>query len=140
MPETPIMGPRLRSGGNPQIAKGEGDGPVQAWIDAVPGWKSPLARRLDLLIGAEVPGLIKAVKRKSPLYGLEGQGWFLGMHALTNALKLAFFRGASLEPLPPGLSKSPDTRYLTIREADAFDAAQIADWVRQASRVPGVRL
>ena len=132
--------PRLLSGGNPQIAKGLGDGPVQAWIGALPGWKGEAARRLDGVIAAEVPGLVKAVKWNSPLYGVEGQGWFLGLHAMTSGLKIAFFRGTALIPLPPGPSKSPDTRYLNLREADGFDELQFSDWVRQASRLPGEKL
>ncbi|NEX94312.1 DUF1801 domain-containing protein [Caulobacter sp. 17J65-9] len=128
---------RLLSGGNPQIAKGDGDAPVQAWIAALPGWKRELGERLDALIVRTVPDVRKAVKWKSPFYGVEGKGWFLSAHAFTGYLKLAFFRGASLQPLPPGASKTPDTRYLDIREHDALDEAQLADWIRQAAALPG---
>lgn len=132
--------PRLLSGGNPQIAKGDGDAPVQAYIAAMPGWKRELGRRLDALIERAVPGVHKAVKWNSPLYGLEGQGWFLGVHCYTNYVKVAFFRGALLRPVPPGDSKTPQTRYLDIREHDVLDEARFADWVKQASRLPGERM
>jgi hypothetical protein len=127
----------LLSGGNPQIPKGEGDAPVQAYIAALPGWKRALGERLDALIEGAVPHVRKAVKWNSPFYGIAGQGWFLGIHAFKNHLKLAFFRGASLSPVPPGASKSKDTRYLDIREGDALDEAQLVDWVRQAAALPG---
>lgn len=141
MPETPKPAkPALLAGGNPQIAKGEGDGPVQAYIAAMPGWKSEVGRRLDALIVRTVPGVRKAVKWNSPLYGLEGEGWFLGVHVFTKYVKVAFFRGASLRPVPPGASKSQDTRYLDIRETDTLDEAQLADWIRQASQLPGERM
>ena len=132
--------PRLLSGGNPQIAKGGGDRPVQAYIAAMPGWKRDIGRRLDKLIERSVPGVHKAVKWNSPFYGVEGQGWFLSFHCFTRYVKVAFFRGTSLRPIPPGASKSGDTRYLDIHEDDAFDEAQVAAWVRQASRLPGERL
>jgi hypothetical protein len=133
--------PVLLAGGNPQIAKGDGDAPVQAYIAAMPGWKSEIGRRLDaLIVEAAVPGVRKAVKWNSPLYGVEGQGWFLGIHCLTEYVKVAFFRGASLTPVPPGASKSEDTRYLDIREHDRLDEAQFAAWVRQASQLPGKKL
>lgn len=131
---------RLLSGGNPQIAKGDGDRPVQAYIAAMPGWKRDIGRRLDKLIERSVPGVHKAVKWNSPFYGVEGQGWFLSFHCFTRYVKVAFFRGTSLRPIPPGASKSGDTRYLDIHEDDAFDEAQVAAWVRQASRLPGERL
>ncbi len=133
-------GPVLLSGGNPQIAKGAGDAPVQAYIAAMPGWKSDLGRRLDALIERAVPGVHKAVKWNSPLYGLEGQGWFLGIHCFTKYVKVAFFRGTSLRPVPPGASKSQDTRYLDIRENDTLDEAQFTAWVLQASKLPGERM
>lgn len=129
--------PTLISGGNPKIAKGEGDAPVQAYIAALPGWKKPLAERLDALIVQAVPGLSKAVKWNSPFYGLPGQGWFLSMHAFKHYLKVAFFKGASLTPLPPGESTSDTTRYLDIRETDGLDEAQFIDWVKQAAALPG---
>ncbi|WP_442583594.1 DUF1801 domain-containing protein [Mesorhizobium sp. ASY16-5R] len=130
----------LLSGGNPQIAKGFGDAPVQAYIAAMPGWKSQIGRRLDALIERTVPGVSKAVKWNSPLYGIEGQGWFLGIHVFTRYVKVAFFRGASLRPLPPGGSKQKDVRYLDIFEDDPFDEAQLADWVKQASDLPGEKM
>ena len=127
----------LLAGGNPQIAKADGDVPVQAYIAAMPGWKSAVGRRLDALIVRTVPGLRKAVKWNSPLYGVEGQGWFLGLHTFTNYVKVAFFRGTSLRPVPPGGSKGKDTRYLDIHEDDKLDEAQLAGWVKQASQLPG---
>ncbi len=132
--------PALLAGGNPQIAKGDGDAPVQAYISVMPGWKSDVGRRLDALITRTVPGVRKAVKWNSPFYGVEGQGWFLGFHCFTKYVKVAFFRGASLHPLPPGESKSKDTRYLDIHEDDELDEAQLADWVKQASLLPGERM
>jgi hypothetical protein len=132
--------PVLLSGGNPQIAKGEGDAPVQAYIAAMPGWKNDVGRRLDALIERTVPGVKKAVKWNSPFYGMEGQGWFLGIHCYAKYVKLAFFRGASLDPPPPGTSRQKDVRYLDIREADTIDEAQLADWVKQASLLPGERM
>ena len=134
--------PKLLSGGNPQIAKGYGDAPVQAYIAAMPGWKSDVGRRLDALIERTVPGVRKAVKWNSPLYGLEGQGdtWFLGVHVYAKYIKVAFFRGAALRPVPPGASKQKEVRYLDIHEDDGFDDAQIADWVKQASRLPGEKM
>jgi hypothetical protein len=132
--------PKLLSGGNPQIAKGEGDAPVQAYIAAMPGWKRDVGRRLDALIARTVPGVHKAVKWNSPFYGIEGQGWFLNYHCYAKYIKVAFFRGTSLRPVPPGASKHKDVRYLDIREDDPLDEVQIADWVKQASRLPGERL
>lgn len=131
--------PVLLSGGNPQIAKGEGDAPVQAYIAAMPGWKSDLGRRLDALIVRTVPGVHKAVKWNSPFYGLAGQGWFLSYHCFTKYVKVTFFRGASLQPVPPGASKHKDVRYLDIYEGQ-LDEAQFTDWVKQASQLPGERL
>jgi len=132
--------PRLLSGGNPQIAKGYGDAPVQAYIAAMPGWKSDIGRRLDALISRAVPGVNKAIKWNSPLYGIEGQGWFLGVHCFAKYVKVAFFRGAALQPPPPGKSKQKDVRYLDIREGDAIDEKQIVAWVKQASQLPGERM
>lgn len=131
--------PKLLSGGNPQIPKGEGDGPVQAYIDAMPGWKSDVGRRLDTLIVATVPGVRKAVKWNSPLYGLDGKTWFLGMHVFERYIKVTFMRGAQLNPLPPGPSKQKDVRYLDMYEGE-FDEAQIRDWIKQASALPGEKL
>jgi hypothetical protein len=132
--------PVLLSGGNPQIAKAYGDAPVQAYIAAMPGWKSDVGRRLDALIMRTVPGVRKAVKYNSPLYGLEGEGWFLGIHVFTKYVKVAFFRGASLRPVPPGESKQKEVRYLDIHEDDQLDEAQVAAWVKQASQLPGERM
>jgi hypothetical protein len=129
--------PILLTGGNPQIAKGDGDAPVQAFIAAMPGWKHDLGRRLDALIARSVPGVRKAVKWNSPFYGVEGQGWFLNFHCFTKYVKLAFFRGASLRPVPPGASKHQDVRYLDIREDDELDEKLVVSWVKQASKLPG---
>jgi hypothetical protein len=129
--------PVLLSGGNPQIAKGDGDAPVRAYIAAIPGWKRDLARRLDTLIMKAAPDSRKAVKWNSPFYGMEGKGWFLSFHCYTNFIKVAFFRGRSLRPLPPGESKHKDVRYLDIREGDPIDEAQMSAWIRQAAALPG---
>ncbi len=135
-----VTKPVLLSGGNPQIPKGYGDAPVQAYIAAMPGWKRYVGRRLDALIARTVPGVHKAVKWNSPLYGKEGKGWFLGVHVFTKYVKVAFFRGASLRPVPPGGSKQKDVRYLDIHEDDELDEAQLAAWVKQASKLPGERM
>jgi hypothetical protein len=129
--------PVLLAGGNPQIAKAEGDAPVQAYIAAMPGWKSDLGRRLDTLIVGAVPGVRKAVKWNSPFYGVEGRGWFLSFRCLTSYVKVAFFRGASLDPVPPGASRQKDLRYLDIHEDDHLDQVQFAAWVKQARQLPG---
>lgn len=130
-------GPRLLAGGNPQIAKGDGDAPVRAYIAAMPGWKRGVGRRLDALVVGAVPGVRKAVKWNSPFYGVEGEGWFLAFHCLTKYVKVTFFRGASLRPLPPGESKQKDVRYLDIYEKDGIDEGRFVDWVKQASVLPG---
>jgi hypothetical protein len=132
--------PILLSGGNPQIAKGYGDAPVQAYIATMPGWKSDVGRRLDALITRVVPGVHKAVKWNSPFYGVEGQGWFLNIHCFTKYIKVAFFRGALLNPVPPEKSKHKDVRYFHIREGDQLDEAQFAAWVKQASQLPGEKM
>ena len=132
-----VAKPALLAGGNPQIAKADGDAPVQAYIAAMPGWKRDVGRRLDALIVCTVPDVHKAVKWNSPFYGIEGQGWFLSLHCFTNYVKVAFFRGASLRPLPPVASKHKDVRYLDIHEDNQFDEAQLAAWVKQASQLPG---
>ncbi|MGD9644697.1 MAG: DUF1801 domain-containing protein [Pirellulales bacterium] len=132
--------PKLLSGGNPQIAKAYGDTPVQAYIAAMPGWKREVGRRLDALIARAVPHANKAVKWNSPFYGIEGQGWFVSFHCFTKYVKVAFFRGASLRPLPPGTSKQREVRYLDIYEHDQLDEAQFTRWVKQASRLPGEKL
>jgi hypothetical protein len=131
--------PTLLAGGNPQIPKGEGDAPVRACMAAMPGWKSDLGRRLDALITRAVPGVRKAVKWNSPFYGVEGQGWFLSFHCFAKYVKVAFFRGALLRPVPPGESKHKHVRYLDIHEGE-LDEAQLAAWVEQASRLPGDRM
>jgi hypothetical protein len=129
--------PALLAGGNPQITRGDGDAPVRHYIEAMPGWKRDVGRRLDALIERTVPGVRRAVKWNSPLYGVEGRGWFLGIHTFTNYVKVAFFRGTSLRPVPPGKSKGKNTRYLDIREHDPFDETKLAVWVKQASHLPG---
>jgi hypothetical protein len=132
--------PVLLSGGNPQIAKGNGDAPVQAYIEAMPGWKGDVGRCLDALIVRTVPGLAKAVKWNSPFYGVEGEGWFLSFHCFTKYIKVTFFRGTSLQPQPPGASKHPEVRYLDIHQDEQLDEAQLAAWVKQARELPGERL
>ncbi|MGH8179200.1 MAG: DUF1801 domain-containing protein [Steroidobacter sp.] len=132
--------PTLLSGGNPQIGKAYGDAPVQAYIAAMPGWKSDVGRRLDALIERTVPGVHKAVKWNSPFYGIEGQGWFLSYHCFTKYVKVAFFRGTSLRPVPPGESRRKEVRYLDIHEDDQFDETQFAAWVKQARELPGERM
>ena len=132
--------PVLLSGGNPQIAKGYGDAPVQAYIAAMPGWKSAVGRRLDALIERTVPGVAKAVKWNSPFYGVEGQGWFLSYHCFAKYVKVTFFRGGALDPPPPVTSKYPDVRYFHIHEDDDLDEEQFARWVKQASQLPGEKM
>ena len=129
--------PTLLAGGNPQIAKADGDAPVQAYIAAMPGWKRDVARRLDALIVRTVPGVSKAVKWNSPFYGADGQGWFLSFHTFTNYVKVTLFRGTSLRPVPPGESKHKEVRYVDIRQNDQVDEAQMAMWIRQAAALPG---
>jgi hypothetical protein len=127
--------PALLAGGNPQIAKADGDAPVQAYIAAMPGWKSDVGRRLDTVIVRTVPGVRKAVKWNSPFYGIEGQGWFLSFHTFTNYVKVTFFLGTSLQPVPPG-GKAKDARWIDIHEDD-LDEAQMTTWIRQAAALPG---
>ncbi|EHK67681.1 DUF1801 domain-containing protein [Achromobacter arsenitoxydans] len=129
----------LLSGGNPQIPKGDGDEPVQAYIAAMPGWKSEIGRRIDAVIEQTVPGVAKAVKWNSPFYGIAGDGWFLSVHCFNKYVKVTFFQGASLQPPPSGKSKYPAVRYLDIHEGE-FDETQFADWVSQASKLPGEKL
>jgi hypothetical protein len=132
--------PRLLAGGNPQIAKGEGDAPVQAYIAAMPGWKRDVGRRLDALIERTVPGVRKAVKWNSPFYGAPDQdGWFLSFHVYTRYVKVTFFRGTSLDHVPAGKSKHPEVRYCDIHEGE-LDEARFADWVKQASQLPGEKM
>lgn len=132
-------GPKLLSGGNPQIAKGYGDEPVQAYIRAMPGWKSAIGRRIDEIVERTVPGARKAVKWNSPFYGLEDDLWFLSLHCFTKYVKVTFFRGTSLDPVPSGKSKHPEVRYLDIYEGQ-FDEAQFTNWVKQASKLPGEKM
>jgi hypothetical protein len=132
--------PRLLSGGNPQIAKGYGNAPVRAYLAAVPGWKRKVARQVDTLITRTVPGVKKAVKWNSPFYGVELGHWFLSFHCFANYLKLTFFRGTSLTPIPPGTSKMKNVRYLDIREDEPFDETRLAAWIKQASKLPGEKL
>ena len=128
---------KLLSGGIPQLAKADGNAPVRAYIAAMPGWKRKIGKRLDALIVRSVPNLRKAVKWNSPMYGVEDRGWFLAFHVFTHYVKVTFFRGASLRPVPPGSSKHKEVRYLDIREGDELDEAQLATWVRQAAGLPG---
>jgi hypothetical protein len=129
--------PVLLAGGNPQIAKGEGDAPVREYLAAMPGWKRVVGRRVDALIARALPGVRKAVKWNSPFYGAGDEGWFLAFHCYAKSVKVTFFRGASLRPLPPGESKVKDVRTLDVREDDQLDEAQFSAWVKQASRLPG---
>lgn len=135
-PENPGE-PVLLSGGNPQIAKADGDAPVQAYIEAMPGWKGDVGRRLDRVITNTVPDVRKAVRWNSPFYGIEGQGWFLSYHCFTRYVKVTFLNGASLHPVPPEESKHEKVRYLHIHEDDEVDEARLASWVKQASELPG---
>ena len=129
--------PALLAGGNPQIAKADGDAPVQAYIAAMPGWKRDIGRRLDAIIVRAVPNVRKAVKWNSPFYGIESQGWFLNFHCFTKYVKVAFFKGTSLRPLPPGESKHEEVRYLDIHQDDHLDEELVERWIRQASELPG---
>jgi len=133
----PTRKPKLLAGGNPQIAKADGDAPVQEYIKAIPGWKRDVARRLDAVITRSVPRVRKAIKWNSPFYGVEGQGWFLSFHCYTNYVKVGFFKGSSLLPMPPGKSKQREVRYLDVREDDEIDEKLFAVWVRQAAAMPG---
>ena len=131
--------PLLLSGGNPQIPKGDGDAPVQAYLDSMPGWKREVGRRLDELIVCTVPGVQKAVRWNTPFYGIEDQGWFIAFHCITKYIKVSFFRGISLRPVPPVASKQPDVRYFHSYERDELDEGQLTKWIRQASLLPGER-
>ena len=131
------MAAKPLSGGNPQIAKGDGDAPVQAYIAAMPGWKRAVGAQLDAIIARTVPDVRKAVKWNSPFYGVHGRGWFLNFHCFTKYIKVAFFRGASLRPAPPGKSKHEEVRYLDIHEDEPLDERQLAAWIRQAAAIPG---
>jgi hypothetical protein len=132
--------PKLLAGGNPQIAKGDGDEPVQAYLDAMPGWKGDIGHLLDTLIVSAVPDVRKAVRWNSPFYGIEGEGWFVSFHCFTKYVKITFFRGASLDPMPPVASKQEAVRYLHIYENDAIDEPQLMSWMQQASALPGESL
>jgi hypothetical protein len=127
--------PALLAGGNPQIAKADGDAPVRAYIAATPGWKRDVGRRLDALIGRVVPGVRKAVRWNSPFYGIEGRGWFMGFHVFTRYVKVTFFRGTLLRPVPPG-GTGKDARWIDIHEDD-LDETRMAAWVKQAASIPG---
>ena len=133
-------GPRLLSGGNPQLAKGDGDAVVQQWIAAMPGWKQDIGRELDQLIVAAVPDVRKAIRWNTPFYGRPNDGWFLAFHCLTKYIKVSFFQGVALNPVPPVSSKQPSVRYVHLSETEAIDWQQIGDWALQASRLPGERL
>lgn len=137
---TDAEAPRLLSGGNPQIAKGEGDAPVQAYIAAMPGWKQGVGRLLDALIGRTIPDVRKAVKWNSPFYGVGGDGWFLSFHCFDRYIKVAFFRGAALQPPPPVASTQKEVRYLHLHEGEAVDEAQLIAWIEQASALPGEKM
>ena len=128
--------PILLSGGNPQIGKADGDAPVQAYIAAMPGWKSDVGRRLDDLIVRIVPDVRKAVRWNSPFYGVEGQGWFASYHVLTRYVRMTFLNGAALDPVPPGSGKDPDGRWADIYEGK-LDERQMAEWIRQSAALPG---
>ena len=132
--------PRLLSGGNPQIPKGDGDAPVQAYIAAMPEWKRPLGEELDRLIVKAVPKVHKAVKWNQPFYGNAGDGWFLAFRCYTKYVQLQFFRGSSLDPVPPKASKHDEVRYLDIYEDDELDEGQLRSWIEQASNLPGEQL
>ena len=132
--------PKLLSGGNPQIAKGYGDAPVQAYIAAVPGWQRAVCRRIDALTVKAVPGVLKAVKWNSPFYRVEEKTWFMSFHVFAKYVKVAFFKGQSLRPVPPGESTQKDVRYLDIREDHKLDEKQFSAWIKQASRLPGLKM
>jgi hypothetical protein len=130
-------GPRLLSGGNPQIPKGDGDAPVQAYLAAMPGWKQDVGRRLDALITAAVPDITKAVRWNQPMYGVRGEGYVACFRCFTDYVKLTFFQGAALEPLPPVDFKDPDARGLHLHDDDELDEDQLTDWFLQAAELPG---
>ena len=132
-----VQKPALLSGGNPQIPKGDGDAPVQAYIKAMPGWKREVGKHIDKLITDALPTVNKAVKWNSPFYGMEGKGWFLSVHCFSKYVKVAFFKGAELNPLPPGESKQKDVRYIDIHEEDQLDDKVFVKWIKQASKIPG---
>ncbi|GAB3956612.1 DUF1801 domain-containing protein [Streptomyces sparsus] len=137
MADKPSNTPRLLSGGNPQIPKGDGDGPVQAYVEAMPGWKREVGRHLDELVTRTVPDVRKAVRWNSPFYGVEGNGWFLSLHCFTRFVKVTWLNGSSLDPLPPDASKHESVRYLNIHEGEEPDEALLTSWIRQAAALPG---
>lgn len=144
-PKKSAVQPKLLAGDNPQIAKGDGDAPVQAYIAAIPGWKQAIGRRIDALVTKAVPKVRKAVKWNSPFYGMPigdpgEKSWFLSFHCFAKYVKVAFFKGTSLDPMPPGTSTQADVRYLDIHEDDVLDEAQFIAWVKQASRLPGMEM
>jgi hypothetical protein len=133
-------GVKLLAGGNPQIAKGDGDAPVQAYIAAMPGWKREIGEKVDALVEQVVPWVAKAVKWNTPLYGIAGQGWFVAMHCFNRYVKLTFFRGTSLDPVPPEPSRTAQARYFHIHENDEWNEEKLRSWIRQASQLPGGKL
>lgn len=139
-PRADDAAPKLLAGGNPQIPKGEGEAPVRAYIAAMPGWKRAVGQRLDELVTEAVPGVHKAVKWNQPFYGHEGEGWFLAFRCYTRYVQVQFFRGSSLDPVPPKASKHPEVRYLDLHEDDEPDEAQLRSWIEQAARLPGERM
>lgn len=140
MDSNKTTGPKLLSGGNPQIPKGDGDAPVQAYIAAMPGWKQAVGRRIDAVVTSALPGVAKAVKWNSPFYGVASPVWFLSFHCFSRYVKVTFFDGAAFDPPPPEKSKYERVRYVHIHEGDAIDDAQFANWVKQASQLPGEKL
>lgn len=133
----PSTSPKLLSGGNPQIPKGDGNAPVEAYLAAMPGWKQDVGRRLDELIVETIPGVQKAIRWNTPFYGIEGQGWFVAFHCITKYIKVSFFKGTSLKPMPPVESKQKDVRYWHVFEGEGIDEKQFVKWVKQASRLEG---
>jgi hypothetical protein len=133
-----IAKPVLLAGGNPQVAKADGDAPVRAYLAAMPGWKREVGQRLDALIERMVPNVRKAVRWNSPFYGVEGRGWFLGLHCLTKYVKVAFYRGTELDPVPPVESKKEGIRYVHLHEHEPLDEALLTRWIRQAAKLPGM--
>lgn len=133
-------GPVLLSGGNPQILKGDGDAHVQAYLEAMPGWKGDVGRALDALVMQTVPQVRKAVRWNTPFYGVEGQGWFLALHCFTRYVKVSFLNGSALQPLPPESSKDPDARHVHVHEGEALDTARLQAWIKQAAQHPGAKV
>ena len=132
--------PRLLAGGNPQIPKGDGEEPVNAYLRAMPGWKQAVGQRLHDLVVRTVPEVRMAVRWNSPYYGIEGNGWFLSYHCFTRYVRVTWLNGSSLDPPPPGESKHERVRYLDLHEDDEFDDERVASWIRQAAALPGDEL